>query len=56
MRRRDFVTLLVGSLVFGVGNQQKAWAAPAPEQARRSDVQVDLFRGLADIFPAAWTH
>ena len=42
--------VLVGSLLVGVGGQQKAWAAPAPELASRADVQVDLFRGLADIF------
>jgi pimeloyl-ACP methyl ester carboxylesterase len=42
--------VLVGLLFFGVGGQQKAWAAPAPEPASRADVQVDSFRGLADIF------
>jgi hypothetical protein len=33
-----------------LGGQQKAWAAPSPEPASRAEVQVDLFRGLADIF------
>src|SRR5215469_15934092 len=42
--------VLVGSLFFVVGGQQKAWSAPAPEPASRADVQADLFRGLADIF------
>jgi hypothetical protein len=42
--------VLVGSLFFVVGGQQKARSAPAPEPASRADVQVDLFRGLADIF------
>src|SRR5262249_55226733 len=42
--------VLVGLLFFGVGGQQKAWATPAPEPASRTDVQVDSFRGLADIF------
>ena len=42
--------VLVGLLFFGVGGQQKAWGAPAPEPASRADVQVDSFRGLADIF------
>ena len=48
--------VFVGSLLFGLGGQQKAWAAPAPEPASRAEVQVDSFRGLADIFPAAWTR
>ncbi len=42
--------LLAGWLLFGLEGQQKAQAAPAPESAGRADVQVDLFRGLADIF------
>ena len=42
--------LLAGSILFGVADQQKAWAAPASEPASRAQVQVDLFRGLADIF------
>src|SRR3974390_2121693 len=41
--------VLVGLLFFGVEGQQKAWAAPSPA-ASRADVQVDSFRGLADIF------
>ena len=47
--------LLAGSLLFGVeGYEEKVWAAPAREPAGRAEVQVDSFRGLADIFPAAW--
>ena len=42
--------LLAGSLLLALEGQQKAWAAPAAEPASRSEVQVDLFRGLADIF------
>jgi hypothetical protein len=42
--------LVAGSLLFALEGQQKAWAAPAAEPASRSEVQVDLFRGLADIF------
>jgi hypothetical protein len=42
--------LLAGSLLLALEGQQKAWAAPAVEPASRSEVQVDLFRGLADIF------
>ena len=42
--------LLAGSLLLALEGQQKAWAAPAGEPASRSEVQVDLFRGLADIF------
>ena len=42
--------LLAGSLLLALEGQQKAWAAPAAEPASRGDVQVDLFRGLADIF------
>ena len=42
--------VFVGSHLFGVGGEQKVWAAPAPEPASRTEVQVDLFRGLADIF------
>jgi pimeloyl-ACP methyl ester carboxylesterase len=42
--------LLAGSLLLALEGQQKAWSAPAPEPASRSEVQVDLFRGLADIF------
>jgi hypothetical protein len=42
--------LLAGSILFGVADQQKAWAAPASEPASRAQVQVDSFRGLADIF------
>jgi len=42
--------LLAGSLLLALEGQQKAWSAPAAEPASRSEVQVDLFRGLADIF------
>jgi hypothetical protein len=42
--------LLAGSMLFVVASEQKAWAAPAPEPAGRAEVQVDSFRGLADIF------
>jgi hypothetical protein len=42
--------LLAGSVLLALEGQQKAWAAPAAEPASRADVQVDLFRGLADIF------
>jgi pimeloyl-ACP methyl ester carboxylesterase len=42
--------LLAGSILFGVTDQEKAWAAPASGSASRAQVQVDLFRGLADIF------
>jgi hypothetical protein len=42
--------LVAGSLLLALEGQQKAWAAPAAEPASRSEVQVDLFRGLADIF------
>jgi pimeloyl-ACP methyl ester carboxylesterase len=42
--------VFVGSLLLGLGGQQKTWAAPASEPASRAEVQVDLFRGLADIF------
>jgi hypothetical protein len=42
--------LLAGSLLLASEGQQKAWAAPAAEPANRSEVQVELFRGLADIF------
>lgn len=47
---RFISALLVGSILFAANGQEKAWAAPAPEAASRSEVQVDLFRGLADIF------
>jgi pimeloyl-ACP methyl ester carboxylesterase len=42
--------LLAGSLLFGLESEEKVWAAPAREPAGRAEVQVDLFRGLADIF------
>jgi hypothetical protein len=42
--------LLAGSILFAVAGEQKAWAAPASQSASRAEVQVDLFRGLADIF------
>ena len=42
--------LLAGSMLFVVAGQQKAWAAPAAQSASRAEVQVDSFRGLADIF------
>ena len=42
--------LLAGSLLLALEGQQKARSAPAAEPASRSEVQVDLFRGLADIF------
>jgi pimeloyl-ACP methyl ester carboxylesterase len=47
---RFISALLAGSILFAAIGQEKAWAAPAPEAASRSEVQVDLFRGLADIF------
>jgi pimeloyl-ACP methyl ester carboxylesterase len=42
--------LLAGSLLFGLEGQEKVRAAAGPESASRAEVQVDLFRGLADIF------
>jgi hypothetical protein len=47
---RLVAALLAGSLLFGLEGQVKVWAAPGPESASRAEVQVDLFRGLADIF------
>src|ERR1700745_1353162 len=47
---RLVAALLAGSLLFGLEGQEMVRAAPAPERASRADVQVDLFRGLADIF------
>jgi hypothetical protein len=51
----SFVTRLVpaliaGPLLFVLGGQEVVRAAPGPESASRAEVQVDLFRGLADIF------
>jgi hypothetical protein len=42
--------LLAGSFLFGLEGEEKVRAAPGPEPASRAEVQVDLFRGLADIF------
>ena len=42
--------LIAGSILLTTGKASDAWAAPAAEQASRAEVQVDLFRGLADIF------
>ena len=42
--------LLAGSMLFVVAGEQKAWAAAAPGPVSRAEVQVDSFRGLADIF------
>jgi pimeloyl-ACP methyl ester carboxylesterase len=47
---RLVVALLAGSLLFGLEGRAMVRAAPAPESASRAEVQVDLFRGLADIF------
>ena len=47
---RLVVALLAGSLLFGLEGQEMVRAAPGPEAASRTEVQVDLFRGLADIF------
>jgi hypothetical protein len=47
---RLVAALLAGSLLFGLEGQVKVWAAPGPASASRAEVQVDLFRGLADVF------
>lgn len=47
---RLVAALLAGSLLFGLEGQEMVQAAPGPEPASRAEVQVDLFRGLADIF------
>jgi hypothetical protein len=47
---RLVAALLAGWLLFGLEGQEGVQAAPGPEPASRAEVQVDLFRGLADIF------
>jgi hypothetical protein len=47
---RLVAAVIVGAILLTTGKASNAWAAPAAERASRAEVQVDLFRGLADIF------
>src|SRR6516165_4595520 len=48
---RRLAPALFVTLIFFAGSQHQLWAAPARDAALGpAEVQVDLFRGLADIF------
>ena len=48
---RRLAPALFVTLIFFAGSQHQLWAAPARDAALGpAEVQVDLFRGLADVF------